>query len=199
MTWTIKKVTEILKRALAFLIIGSNYLLVIWVIAATVSETCSCRMKGTKMMTMMMRRRMRMEERVMIFLWRRRGRYFCRFNLGYPVTIWDGIKSTQLRLVIFNTASVSGSFMRLHVWSQCSCRVITTIAYRTLERFHVVVCLHVDFEVIRTWKSWLAMGASIPFITSMEFYVTVTWPLMFKKPVTKLAPEALLILWRHVS
>ena len=81
----------------------------------------------------------------------------------------------------------------LHVRGE-SCRsVVATVADGTLVRLPIVVCFHVNLQVVTATEGGLALRAPILPVTRVQFDVTVTTALVLEEPLAIVTSERHLI------
>ena len=81
----------------------------------------------------------------------------------------------------------------LHVGRERSSRVVAAIADGALEGFHVIVCLHVDLQVIGSRKGGLTVRAAVPLVPGVQLDMAISTPLVLEEPLTVVAVERHLI------
>lgn len=68
----------------------------------------------------------------------------------------------------------------LHVSSESSSGIVSTVAYGALERLGIVVGLHVDLQMVTTAEGGFALGASVLLVASVQLYVTISAPFVLE-------------------
>ena len=118
----------------------------------------------------------------------RRGRCRCRCNSCITVSIGLAEWSTVAGRVTTVVALVS-----LNVRCESCCCTVSTVAERTLKRFLMIVCLHVDLQMIRARECRFTVVTLVPFVARVKFNVTIARSLVLKETLTVITTERHLI------